>query len=111
MPKPTPCLWFDTQGEDAARFYTSLFPNSRILEISRYGDANPSQGGQVMGVRFELDGQTFMALNGGPQYTFSEAVSFSIDCADQADVDRYWEPLSEGGEEGPWRGAQGALRT
>jgi predicted 3-demethylubiquinone-9 3-methyltransferase (glyoxalase superfamily) len=101
MPKPTPCLWFDTQGEDAARFYTSLFPNSRILEISRYGDANPSQAGQVMVVRFELDGQTFMALNGGPQYTFSEAVSFSIDCADQADVDRYWEALTDGGEEGP----------
>ena len=101
MPKPTPCLWFDTQGEDAARFYTSLFPNSRILEISRYGDANPSQAGQVMVVRFELDGQTFMALNGGPQFTFSEAVSFTIDCADQADVDRYWEALTDGGEEGP----------
>ena len=101
MPRPTPCLWFDTQGEDAARFYTSVFPNSRILEISHYGDANPSQAGKVMVVRFELDGQTFMALNGGPQYTFSEAVSFSIDCADQADVDRYWEALTDGGEEGP----------
>src|SRR6185312_8654062 len=101
MPKPTPCLWFDTDGEDAARFYTSLFPNSRILEISHYGDANPSRAGQVMVVRFELDGQTFMALNGGPQYTFSEAVSFSIDCADQAEVDRYWEALTDGGEEGP----------
>ena len=101
MPKPTPCLWFDTQGEDAARFYTSVFPNSRILEVSHYGDANPSQAGTVMVVRFELDGQTFMALNGGPQYTFSEAVSFTIDCADQAEVDRYWETLSEGGEEGP----------
>jgi predicted 3-demethylubiquinone-9 3-methyltransferase (glyoxalase superfamily) len=103
MPRPTPCLWFDTQGEDAARFYTSLFPNSRILEISRYGDANPSQAGQVMVVRFELDGQAFMALNGGPQYTFSEAVSFSIDCADQAEVDRYWNALAVdgGGEEGP----------
>jgi uncharacterized glyoxalase superfamily protein PhnB len=63
---PTPCLWFDTQGEDAARFYTSLFPNSRIVEISRYGETNPRQAGQVMVVRFELDGQTFMALNGGP---------------------------------------------
>lgn len=101
MPKPTPCLWFDTQGEDAARFYTSLFPNSRILEISHYGEANPGQAGQVMVVRFELDGQEFMALNGGPQYTFSEAVSFSIDCTDQAEVDRYWEALTEGGEEGP----------
>ena len=101
MPRPTPCLWFDTEGEDAARFYTSLFPNSRILEISHYGDASPSQAGQVMVVRFELDGQTFMALNGGPQYTFSEAVSFTIDCADQAEVDRYWEALTDGGEEGP----------
>ena len=101
MPKPTPCLWFDTQGEDAARFYTSLFPNSRILEISHYGDANPSRAGQVMVVRFELDGQTFMALNGGPQYTFGEAVSFTIDCADQAEVDRYWEALTDRGEEGP----------
>jgi predicted 3-demethylubiquinone-9 3-methyltransferase (glyoxalase superfamily) len=78
-----------------------LFPDSRIVEISRYGEANPRQAGQVMVVRFELDGQTFMALNGGPQYTFSEAVSFTIDCADQAEVDRYWETLTEGGEEGP----------
>ncbi len=101
MPKPTPCLWFDTEGEDAARFYTSAFPNSRIIEISRYGDANPSQAGTVMVVRFELDGQPFVALNGGPQFTFSEAVSFQVDCADQAEVDRYWETLSEGGEQGP----------
>ena len=98
---PTPCLWFDTEGEAAARLYTSVFPNSRIVEISRYGDANPRQAGTVMVVRFELDGQPFMALNGGPQYTFSEAVSFTVDCADQAEVDRYWEALSEGGEQGP----------
>jgi predicted 3-demethylubiquinone-9 3-methyltransferase (glyoxalase superfamily) len=98
---PTPCLWFDTQGEDAARLYTSVFPNSRIVEISRYGEANLRQAGTVMVVRFELDGQPFMALNGGPQYTFSEAVSFTVDCADQAEVDRYWETLSEGGEQGP----------
>ncbi len=98
---PTPCLWFDTEGEDAARLYTSVFPNSRIVEISRYGEANPRQAGTVMVVRFELDGQPFMALNGGPQYTFSEAVSFTVDCADQAEVDRYWEALSEGGEQGP----------
>ena len=101
MAKPTPCLWFDTEGEDAARFYTSVFPNSRIIEISRYGDANPGQAGTVMVVRFELDGQPFVALNGGPQFTFSEAVSFQVDCADQAEVDRYWETLSEGGEQGP----------
>jgi predicted 3-demethylubiquinone-9 3-methyltransferase (glyoxalase superfamily) len=98
---PTPCLWFDTEGEDAARFYTTVFPNSRIVEISRYGEANPRQAGTVMVVRFELDGQSFMALNGGPQFTFSEAVSFTVDCADQAEVDRYWDTLSEGGEQGP----------
>jgi predicted 3-demethylubiquinone-9 3-methyltransferase (glyoxalase superfamily) len=101
MPKPTPCLWFDTQGEDAARFYTSVFPNSRIVEVARYGDAGPRQEGTVMVVSFELDGRPFTALNGGPEFTFTEAVSFQVECADQAEVDRYWETLSEGGEQGP----------
>ena len=101
MPKPTPCLWFDTEGEDAARFYTSVFPNSRIVEIARYGEAGPREAGTAMVVSFELDGQAFTALNGGPQFRFSEAVSFQIECADQAEVDRYWEMLSEGGEQGP----------
>ena len=101
MPKPTPCLWFDTQGEDAARFYTSVFPNSRIVDIARFGEAGPREPGTVMVVSFELDGQPFTALNGGPDFTFSEAVSFQVDCADQAEVDRYWETLSEGGEQGP----------
>ncbi|HEX5252131.1 MAG TPA: VOC family protein [Gaiellales bacterium] len=101
MPKPTPCLWFDTQGEDAARFYTSVFPNSRIVDIARFGEAGPREAGMVMVVSFELDGQPFTALNGGPDFTFSEAVSFQVDCADQAEVDRYWETLSEGGEQGP----------
>ena len=101
MPKPTPCLWFDTQGEDAARFYTSVFPNSRIVEVARYGEAGPRAEGTVMVVSFELDGQAFTALNGGPEFTFSEAVSFQVECADQAEVDRYWETLSEGGEQGP----------
>jgi predicted 3-demethylubiquinone-9 3-methyltransferase (glyoxalase superfamily) len=101
VPKPTPCLWFDTQGEDAARFYTSVFPNSRIVEVARYGEAGPREAGTVMAVSFELDGRPFTALNGGPEYTFSEAVSFQIECADQAEVDRYWETLSEGGEQGP----------
>jgi predicted 3-demethylubiquinone-9 3-methyltransferase (glyoxalase superfamily) len=101
MPKITPCLWFDTEGEDAAELYTSLFPNSRIVEIARYGSAGPRPEGTVMTVSFELDGEPFLALNGGPEYTFSEAVSFQVDCADQAEVDRYWEKLSEGGEEGP----------
>jgi predicted 3-demethylubiquinone-9 3-methyltransferase (glyoxalase superfamily) len=101
MPKITSCLWFDTQGEDAAKLYTSVFPNSRILEIARYGSAGPRPEGTVMTVTFELDGARFLALNGGPEYTFSEAVSFQVDCADQAEVDHYWEKLSEGGEEGP----------
>jgi predicted 3-demethylubiquinone-9 3-methyltransferase (glyoxalase superfamily) len=101
MPRPTPCLWFDTQGEDAARFYTSVFPNSRIVDIARFGEAGPREAGMVMVVSFELDGQPFTALNGGPDFTFSEAVSFQVDCADQAEVDRYWETLSEGGEQGP----------
>ncbi len=101
MPKPTPCLWFDTEGEEAARFYTSVFPNSRIVEIARYGEAGPRAEGTVMVVSFELDGRPFTALNGGPQFRFSEAVSFQIECSDQAEVDRYWETLSEGGEQGP----------
>jgi predicted 3-demethylubiquinone-9 3-methyltransferase (glyoxalase superfamily) len=101
MPKITPWLWFDTQGEEAAEFYTSLFPNSKIVEVTRYGSANPRQEGTVMTVLFTLDGQRVGALNGGPQYTFNEAVSFMVECADQEEVDRYWDALSEGGEEGP----------
>lgn len=76
----TPCLWFDTQGEEAAAFYTSVFDNSRILDVARYGEARPRPAGSVMTVTFELDGQRFVALNGGPEFTFSEAVSFQIDC-------------------------------
>ena len=102
MQKLTPCLWFDTEGEEAARFYTSVFPNSRIVEVNRYGSAGPRAEGTVMTVLFELDGQRFVALNGGPQYAFTEAVSFVIDCADQDEVDRYWSALTaDGGEEGP----------
>ena len=97
----TPCLWFDDQGEDAASFYTSVFPNSRILEVTRYGSAGPRPEGMVMTVGFELDGQRFTALNGGPGFTFNEAISFEVECADQAEVDRYWSALSDGGEEGP----------
>ncbi len=97
----TPCLWFDTQGEEAARFYTSIFPNSRIVEISRYGEAGPREAGTVLTVEFELDGRRFTALNGGPQYTFSEAISFQISCKDQQEVDEYWSKLTDGGEEGP----------
>jgi predicted 3-demethylubiquinone-9 3-methyltransferase (glyoxalase superfamily) len=101
MPKITPCLWFDTEGEDAANLYTSVFPNSKIVEIARYGSAGPRPEGTVMTVLFELDGQRFLALNGGPDFTFSEAVSFQVDCESQEEVDHYWSKLSEGGEEGP----------
>jgi predicted 3-demethylubiquinone-9 3-methyltransferase (glyoxalase superfamily) len=101
MSRITPCLWFDTDGEEAAAFYTSLFPNSRILNVSRYGEAGPRPAGTTMTVSFELDGLEFLALNGGPEYSFSEAVSFQVPCADQDEVDRYWNALSDGGEEGP----------
>jgi predicted 3-demethylubiquinone-9 3-methyltransferase (glyoxalase superfamily) len=97
----TPCLWFDTEGEDAANFYTSIFPNSKIAHIARYGSAGPRPEGTVMTVSFELDGQEFLALNGGPQFEFSEAISFQVSCQDQDEVDRYWKELSAGGEEGP----------
>jgi predicted 3-demethylubiquinone-9 3-methyltransferase (glyoxalase superfamily) len=97
----TPFLWFDTQAEQAANFYTSVFPNSRILDVARYGEAGPGQNGSVMTVDFELDGQRFLALNGGPQFTFTEAVSFQVSCQTQDEVDAYWAALAEGGEEGP----------
>lgn len=101
MPTTTPCLWFDTQGEDAAAFYVSIFPNSRIVNVTRYGEAGPGPEGTAMTVEFELDGKRYTALNGGPQFTFNEAISFQIDCADQDEVDYYWSKLGEGGEEGP----------
>lgn len=99
MPKITPCLWFDNQGEDAAKFYTSVFPNSRITEVTHYGEAGPGPAGSVMTVSFVLDGQEFLALNGGPHFTFSEAISFQIDCQSQEEVDHYWSRLTEGGHE------------
>ncbi|MEV0321307.1 VOC family protein [Streptomyces sp. NPDC050658] len=101
MPRITPNLWFDTQGEEAAKFYVSVFPNSEIKNVSYYGEAGPRPAGSVLTVDFELDGQPYLALNGGPEFTFNEAVSLSIDCADQEEVDHYWTKLSEGGEEGP----------
>jgi predicted 3-demethylubiquinone-9 3-methyltransferase (glyoxalase superfamily) len=101
MQNLTPCLWFDTEGEDAANFYTSIFPNSKILDISRYGSAGPRPEGTVMTVSFELDGQKFLALNGGPQFEFSEAISFQVSCKNQDEVDAYWSKLSEDGETGP----------
>ena len=98
----TTCLWFDKQGEEAAEFYTSVFPNSAIGEISRYGEAGPGPEGQAMTVAFTIDEQPFLALNGGPQFTFTEAISFQIFCNDQDEVDHYWDTLSEGGETSDW---------
>ena len=101
MQKITPCLWFDTEGEEAARFYTSVFPNSKITDVTRYGSAGPRPEGTVMTVSFELDGQKFVALNGGPDFMFNEAISFQVSCETQDEVDAYWSKLSDGGEEGP----------
>lgn len=100
MPKITPNLWFDTQGEEAAEFYVSVFPNSKITNILHYGEAGPGPAGTVVTVDFELDGQEYTAINGGPQFTFDEAISLLINCTDQDEVDYYWSKLSEGGEEG-----------
>ena len=100
----TPCLWFDHQAEEAAKFYIGIFRNSRIVQVSRYGEAGREVHGQapgtVMTVAFELDGQTFTALNGGPIFKFNEAISFQINCETQAEVDHYWGKLSQGGDEG-----------
>jgi predicted 3-demethylubiquinone-9 3-methyltransferase (glyoxalase superfamily) len=95
----TICLWFDTEGEAAANYYTGIFRDSRIGRIARYTEAGPGAAGTVVTVEFELNGQKFVALNGGPQYTFSEAVSLTITCADQDEVDHYWSRLSAGGQE------------
>lgn len=100
MQKFTPCLWFDTEGEEAARLYTSVFRNSRIVDFVRFGAAGPRPEGTVMTVSFELDGQKFLALNGGPEFKFTEAISFQVSCETQAEVDAYWDALSTGGEEG-----------
>lgn len=101
MPILSPFLWFDGQAEEAAKFYVSIFPRSKIGTISRYGEAGPGPKGSVMTVQFELDGLEFVGLNGGPQFKFNEAVSFSVNCKTQEDVDLYWEKLSQGGEPGP----------
>ena len=93
----TPNLWFDRQAEQAAEFYVSIFPNSRILGTTRYPEGAPGPAGEVMTVDFELAGQRFTGINGGPHFTFDEAVSFLVPCADQAEVDRYWDALLEGG--------------
>ena len=101
MQKIVPNLWFDTQAEEAAGFYTSIFKNSRIVNVTHYTEAAPRPAGMVMTVEFELDGQRFVAINGGPQFTFDEAVSFQVDCETQEEVDYYWDTLTQGGEPGP----------
>lgn len=100
MPEITPFLWFDTEAEEAAEHYVSIFPNSKINSVSRYGDAGPGQKGRVMTISFELDGKPFTALNGGPMFQFTEAVSLFIHCKDQDEVDHYWDRLSQGGQPG-----------
>jgi predicted 3-demethylubiquinone-9 3-methyltransferase (glyoxalase superfamily) len=99
MQKITPFLWFDTQAEEAAKFYASVFPNSKILKTARYGEAGPGPKGSVMTVEFELAGQRMIALNGGPHFKFTEAISLSVDCKDQKEVDHYWTKLSQRGQE------------
>ena len=101
MPKITPNLWFDTEAEEAANFYTSVFQDSRIVSMAHYPEGAPRPAGTVMTVEWELGGQRFIGINGGPEFKFDEAVSFQINCDTQDEVDYYWERLSEGGEEGP----------
>ncbi len=100
MRKITPFLWFDDQAEEAVNFYTSIFKNSKVGSVTRYGEAGPGPNGSVMTASFELDGIQFIALNGGPVFKFTEAISFLVNCASQEEVDELWETLTEGGEEG-----------
>ena len=101
MPQITPNLWFDTEGKEAAEFYVSVFPNSKVTNITHYTESGPREAGMVLTVDFELDGQQYTAINGGPEFRFDEAISLLINCADQKEIDYYWTKLSEGGEEGP----------
>ena len=101
MPTITPNLWFDTEALEAAEFYTSVFPNSEITNVSHYTDAGPREAGTVLTVDFSLDGQRYTAINGGPEFTFDEAISLLVNCKDQAEVDEYWAKLGAGGEFGP----------
>jgi predicted 3-demethylubiquinone-9 3-methyltransferase (glyoxalase superfamily) len=100
MQKITPFLWFNDNAEEAVNFYVSIFKNSKVLSVTRYGDAGPGPKGTVMTAKFELDGSQFMALNGGPTFKFTEAISFVVDCQTQQEVDEYWQKLSAGGSEG-----------
>jgi predicted 3-demethylubiquinone-9 3-methyltransferase (glyoxalase superfamily) len=101
MPRITPNLWFDTESQEAAEFYVSVFPNSEIKDVLYYNEAGPRPAGTVLTVDFVLDGQEYTAINGGPEFTFDEAISLAVNCADQDEIDYYWDKLSEGGEEGP----------
>ena len=102
MPRSiTPNLWFDTRAKEAAEYYCSVFPDSRILNVTHYNEAVPDKAGQVLTVDFELLGKRYTAINGGPEFTFSEAVSFMVEVKDQEELDHYWERLTDGGEEGP----------
>ena len=98
MQKITPFLWFDNNADEAANFYVSIFKNSKVLSVSRYGDASPGPKGTVMVAEFQIDGQEFVALNGGPRFKFTEAISFVVNCETQEEVEYFWERLSEGGE-------------
>ena len=113
--KITPCLWFDTQAEEAAQFYVSIFNNSKIRAISRYSKAgheiHGKQPGSVMTVEFEIDGQAFLALNGGPNFKFNEAVSFQIHCQTQEQIDHFWSKLTEDGQAGPCGWLERAIRN
>jgi predicted 3-demethylubiquinone-9 3-methyltransferase (glyoxalase superfamily) len=100
MPRITPNLWFDTQGLEAAEFYVSVFPSSQVVDVTYYGDAGPGPAGSVLTVDFLLDGQPYTAINGGPQFTFDEAISLLVSCEDQSEIDYYWDALCAGGEEG-----------
>ncbi len=100
MPRITPNLWFDNESEEAAAFYVSVFPNSKITAVCRYPEGAPRPAGTVLTVDFELDGQEYTAINGGPQFPFTEAISLLVNCADQSEIDYYWDALSAGGEEG-----------
>lgn len=102
MPRTYPCLWFDRQAQEAADFYVSVFPRSSITTVTRYPEGSGDRAGEVLTVAFELDGTPYVALNGGPEFTFDEAISLTVDCKDQEEIDYYWEALSsKGGEEGP----------
>jgi len=111
MSKITPFLWFDTQAEEAANFYVSVFPRSKILNVSHYLEVGPGPKGSVMTVELELDGQRFIALNGGPEYKFTEAISFTVQCKTQAEVDHFWDALGAGGEHGPCGWLKGGVAT